>query len=1046
LERKLLAIWVGLFTFLCLLVASPNPVWAGAEFPICTHAGDQQWPAVSGNIVVWEDNRNGNWDIYGYDLSNQTEFPICTDAADQRWPQISGNTVVWFDDPNGNSNLYGYNLSTHTEFPICTNPAYKSWMAISGNVVVWTDWRNTSEDPNSWDIYGYNITTKQEFPICTAPGAQALPSISGDVVIWGDARNDPNAFYCCSDDVIKSIYGYRISTQSEFLIAAEAGGFPYPQISGSTVVWQENDSTVTYGYDLDSETKFPISIPVGASAGTRAVNVVISGDRIVWCNSGGDHGLSGYDLTNGVQFTVCTNPGVGPVGALDGNTVVWMDDRNGNSDIYGRVLANYHLSVAADPNTAGVVTGSGNYTEDSTVPISAVANPGWRFVAWVGPVADPNAAETTLTLNLNMAITAAFNPIPHTITVTAAADPNSFAFDGTTQLSASATDSWGHNITSWSWSDNGVGGTFSDPHAQNPTWTSPGNPSLTPASWHLTVTATCDGSPSVNNFANAYITVAPGLVQLTANISPAGSGYVSGDGTHTMGQEVTLTAFPLSGYWFTNWSGDVTGNANPTIVTMNANKSFTANFTSTPPPPTDLTATPLSSAQIQLQWTFAGNVSGFKIYRKTGAGAWGASPVATVTNLVRIWTDNNVVAATNYTYRVVAYTVTATSAYSNEASATTMIYVAPPASLVAKAASSSQVNLTWADKSNNETGFSIERRLGTTGAWSVIGTADPNTPRYTDNTVAASTLYNYRVQAVSGEATSDYSNIASVTTPIFVAAPTEVTATALSSSQIQLTWSYTGTVSGFKIYRRTGTGAWGASPVVTAGNTVRAGINSGLLSATTYTYRICAYTSTATSAFSDEASATTMIFVAAPTTLVAKAANARQVNLTWVDKSTNETGFSIERRLGTTGSWAEVGTVGAGIKAYTDTTTDPNTSYGYRVRAIAVGAASIYSNIASVKTPIYIAAPTDLVATSASATSIALSWTDNATNETGYKIERRLSTGTTWTVIKTTLANVTSFTNTGLVTGRTYIYRVRAYRSTAYSSYSNEATATVGTP
>jgi hypothetical protein len=274
--------------------------------------------------------------------------------------------------------------------------------------------------------------------------------------------------------------------------------------------------------------------------------------------------------------------------------------------------------------------------------------------------------------------------------------------------------------------------------------------------------------------------------------------------------------------------------------------------------------------------------------------------------------------------------------------------------------------------------------------------------------------------------------------------PTSLTAAALSSSQIKLDWSFTGNVSGFRIFRKIGDGVWSTSPIKTVGNTVRTFTNTGLKADSTYTYAVAAYNSYGNSLVSNEASATTMIYVAAPTTLIVKAASATQVNLTWIDKSTNETGFSIERRLGTTGAWAEAGTVGAGIKAYADSSVDPNTLYNYRLRATAAGAVSAYSNIASVKTPIYIAAPTDLTATSASTTSITLSWTDNATNETGYKIERKLTTATTWTGMKTTLANVTSFTNTGLVNGRTYVYRVRAYRSTAYSGYSNEATATAG--
>jgi uncharacterized repeat protein (TIGR02543 family) len=721
--------------------------------------------------------------------------------------------------------------------------------------------------------------------------------------------------------------------------------------------------------------------------------------------------------------------------------------------------------------------------------------------------ADPN--------NINNLYVRIRHDTEHLFSVQASADPNSIASGGTTQLSASYTDSKGHAISYWTWSDNGAGGTFiPSAHSQNSAWVAPGNTGPAAVTRHLTVTATCTNGMSENKdvivtektlyylavtaspssggtvtgtgrhdqdtLVTITATTNPGwrfagwtgavtdpnagtttvlmdadknviahfirIYTISASVSPVNSGTVQGAGTYDTGTTATLRAIPATGYWFAGWSGDLTGLTNPADITMDADKSVTATFTRYPTAPTGVTATALSSTQIRLDWNFTGTVTGFKIYRKVGAGVWSTTPIATVGNTVRSYTNSALLASTLYTYRICAYNSYGNSPYSSEAAATTFIYIAAPTTLAAKAASSSQVNLTWLDKSTNETGFCIERRLGTAGSWEELITTAAGATSYADTSCTPSTLYNYRVCAKVDEASSGYSNTASVTTPFFVAAPTELTATALAYNQIGLTWSFAGTTAGFKIYRCTGTGAWGTTPVATVGATVRSYTNSSLTASTSYTYRVCAYSGTASSAPSNEASATTMIFVATPTTLVAKAASATQVNLTWVDKSTNETGFSIERRLGTTGAWAEVGTVGAGIKAYSDTTTDPNTSYGYRVRAIADGAVSAYSNIASVKTPIYVATPTDLVAASASATSIALTWTDNADNESGYKIERRKSTVTTWTVVATTLANVTSFTNTGLTTGTTYIYRVRAYKSTTYSSYSNEATATAGTP
>ncbi len=95
-------------------------------------------------------------------------------------------------------------------------------------------------------------------------------------------------------------------------------------------------------------------------------------------------------------------------------------------------------------------------------------------------------------------------------------------------------------------------------------------------------------------------------------------------------------------------------------------------------------------------------------------------------------------------------------------------------------------------------------------------------------------------------------------------------------------------------------------------------------------------------------------------------------------------------------------------------------------------------------------APTSLssVAASASATQINLSWQDNATNESGYIIQRSLNSSSGFSEIARTTRDSKSFSNTGLTAG-TYYYRVRGFRnrsgSIAYSSYSNIASATAGT-
>ena len=87
-------------------------------------------------------------------------------------------------------------------------------------------------------------------------------------------------------------------------------------------------------------------------------------------------------------------------------------------------------------------------------------------------------------------------------------------------------------------------------------------------------------------------------------------------------------------------------------------------------------------------------------------------------------------------------------------------------------------------------------------------------------------------------------------------------------------------------------------------------------------------------------------------------------------------------------------------------------------------------------------APSNLTGTVISSTQINLSWTDNSTNETSFKIERK-SGSSSYAIVGTTLNDITTFVDSGLIPGTTYTYRVYSNNSVGNSlTYSNELTLT----
>lgn len=467
---------------------------------------------------------------------------------------------------------------------------------------------------------------------------------------------------------------------------------------------------------------------------------------------------------------------------------------------------------------------------------------------------------------------------------------------------------------------------------------------------------------------------------------------------------------------------------------------------STPPAaPTGLTATANSSTQISLAWADVSNETGYKIERKTGAGGTYAQ-IATVGAGVTTYANTGLTAATAYFYRVRATNAVGDSDYSAETSATTLPPApSAPSGLAANPVSSSQINLTWVDNANNETGFKIERKTGAGGSYVQIDSVGANVTAYSNAGLASATTYFYRVRATNTGGDSAFSaETSAVTMDVPPTAPSGLAATAASSSQINLSWVDNSTnETGFKIEQKTGAaGSYSQIATVAAGVTTYSSV--GLSVETTYYFRIRAANSVGDSAYSAEATSTTLPAPpAAPSGLSAVAASATQITLSWGDNSTNETGFKIERKTGAAGTYAQIGTVGAGVVAFNDTGLAANTAYYYRVRASNAGGDSAYSNEANATTlNVAPAAPGALTATPVSTSQINLSWADNSTNETGFKIERKTGSGGTYAQIATVGQNVSTYSDTGLAATTAYFYRVRATNTVGDSAYSAEASGT----
>ncbi len=266
-------------------------------------------------------------------------------------------------------------------------------------------------------------------------------------------------------------------------------------------------------------------------------------------------------------------------------------------------------------------------------------------------------------------------------------------------------------------------------------------------------------------------------------------------------------------------------------------------------------------------------------------------------------------------------------------------------------------------------------------------------------------------------------------------APSSLNVTLGSTFEAELSWiDNSNNETGFAIERATDTTkSWTQIATVSANTTFY--LDASVSEGTQYFYRVNAYNSVGNSSYSNTASVITPLN--APTDLSGSLDGVNNVRLTWTDNSSAESGYIIERHEYTS-SFYVLDTVGTDVTTYIDSNLTFGEYYTYRVKAYNALTESDYSNSFdfTVSNP-YPNPPSGLTATALDSAAIALAWSDNSANETGFMIERKIGATGSWTQMYSLPANSTDYTDNGLTDGMLYYYRVNAFNDAGNSGYSN---------
>ena len=271
-------------------------------------------------------------------------------------------------------------------------------------------------------------------------------------------------------------------------------------------------------------------------------------------------------------------------------------------------------------------------------------------------------------------------------------------------------------------------------------------------------------------------------------------------------------------------------------------------------PSTALAMTAIQAgAKIDLTWTQVAGVEGaiYEVERSTDGGAtW--SPLTTSFGLA--FNDTTALFPGTYTYRVRANVGGEVTDWSSQVSETTVDVPSAPGSLTVTGATTSSISLSWTD-STGEDFYGIEVSPDGLGSWSLAGTVPANTTTFTHTPLAESVQRYYRVNGLNKAGGGVYSStVNSWTVPL---APTSLTATAVSSTQIDLAWTDVSTGNqSYKVERSTDNVNWTQIATGLAANATSYSA-VGLTGSTLYYFRVRAANAARDSAYSNTASATT---------------------------------------------------------------------------------------------------------------------------------------------------------------------------------------------
>ncbi|MGA2501000.1 MAG: fibronectin type III domain-containing protein, partial [Tepidisphaeraceae bacterium] len=456
-----------------------------------------------------------------------------------------------------------------------------------------------------------------------------------------------------------------------------------------------------------------------------------------------------------------------------------------------------------------------------------------------------------------------------------------------------------------------------------------------------------------------------------------------------------------------------------------------------PAAPTTLAGTAVSGQEVNLAWTdHSGIEDGFLIEQAEGSGDFAAVAFAPASTTAAPATVSYTLTgpfhpSTAYHFRVSALSGSTLSDPTTVLTLTTLAVPEYVTNMTVTAISQAAITLTWDDQPATGDVYTIQRSSDNGTSWTsllltpLIPPVSPATTyTYPDTGLDGNTVYMYRVYATNVAGESGYAEDASVTAAV---APTTVTATAISPTKVEVSWSAsTGTAATvYNVYQSTDPNYPGTC--VAEDFSELSWVCDSLTAGIKYYFRVEADNPALLPAMASASPDATPLPPDAPTDFSVSDSGLDWAEVHWTDNSTGEDGFEIEASVDNSYFW-QVLTAAPDVTAATIDELSPQTQYYFRIRSVQDGVGSDWTGPLTLTTnPEPPQAPVSLYASSIGTTSLDLAWTDGSDCESGFEVEYSAN-GLDFTAAADSplAANTTSYAISGLDDGRKYTVRVRA--------------------